>query len=70
MKYGSTGLPENYILVKLSERLNLGMARHNVINIAQANTNLNFSHCTKAVLFYVCHSRDHIAKPGWINLKQ
>lgn len=58
VKHGSIGLPENYILVKLSEQSNFGMATHNVINIAQAGTNMNFSYCTKKKLFYICFSRN------------
>lgn len=53
VKHGSIGFPQNYILVKLSELSNLGMARHNVINSAQAGTDFNFLHCTKTTLFVV-----------------
>jgi len=58
VKHGSIGLPENYILVELSERSNFSIARPNVINIAQAGTKLNFSYCTKAMLFYISFSRN------------
>lgn len=52
------GLPENYILEKLSQQSKFGMARYNVINIAQAGTNLNFSYCTKPILFQICFLRN------------